>query len=166
MSKGYVYVLSNPAMPGLVKIGMTTGRPEARAAQLSTTGVPEPFVLEAKFCCPDCRFFEAYVHAAFDGCRVGSGKEFFRIEVGILVSKMIAMHASVISDWLDEFAPNYSIVESEAFVDPSTVYFIADELGEDPQLVALALSDIRAEEAKSCVLRMKKKTCPDRSYEH
>lgn len=41
---GIVYVLSNRAMPGLVKIGMTT-RPEldTRLKELYTTGVPVPF---------------------------------------------------------------------------------------------------------------------------
>ena len=44
---GIVYVLSNRAMPGLVKIGMTT-RPEldTRLKELYTTGVPVPFDVE------------------------------------------------------------------------------------------------------------------------
>jgi hypothetical protein len=39
-----VYVLTNEAMPGLVKIGLTTDSVEARLTQLSShTGVPLPF---------------------------------------------------------------------------------------------------------------------------
>jgi hypothetical protein len=39
-----VYVLTNEAMPGLVKIGRTTDGVEARISQLSVaTGVPLPF---------------------------------------------------------------------------------------------------------------------------
>ena len=34
-SCGWVYVLTNPAMPGLVKIGLTTRNPSARAAELT-----------------------------------------------------------------------------------------------------------------------------------
>ncbi len=51
---GIVYVLSNRAMPGLVKIGMTT-RPEldARLKELYTTGVPVPFDVEYD-CCDKC----------------------------------------------------------------------------------------------------------------
>lgn len=42
-----VYVLTNPAMPGLVKIGMTGGSvADERVAQLYTSGVPFPFKLE------------------------------------------------------------------------------------------------------------------------
>ena len=39
-----VYVLTNPAMPGLVKIGRTDqDDANTRIAQLYTTGVPVPF---------------------------------------------------------------------------------------------------------------------------
>ena len=40
----YVYVLTNPAMPGLVKIGRTdSSDPTTRVTQLYPTGVPVPF---------------------------------------------------------------------------------------------------------------------------
>ncbi len=39
-----IYVLTNEAMPGLVKIGLTAESLESRLAQLSSaTGVPLPF---------------------------------------------------------------------------------------------------------------------------
>ena len=39
-----VYVLTNPAMPGFVKIGMTDGIDiQARMSSLYSTGVPFPF---------------------------------------------------------------------------------------------------------------------------
>ena len=43
MSEGIVYVLTNPAMPGMVKIGKTGREVEARLNDLYTTGVPLPF---------------------------------------------------------------------------------------------------------------------------
>lgn len=46
MAKGFVYVLSNAGMPGLLKIGSSTKVPTARAAELNTTGVPSPFEVE------------------------------------------------------------------------------------------------------------------------
>ena len=45
---GYVYVLSNPSIPGIVKIGMTERDVPARALELSaSTGVPEPYDVDA-----------------------------------------------------------------------------------------------------------------------
>jgi hypothetical protein len=45
--QGFVYILSNKKMPGLVKIGCTTRPVVERTAELnSMTGVPAPFVLE------------------------------------------------------------------------------------------------------------------------
>jgi len=43
--KGLVYVLTNPAMLGLVKIGQTTNEIKSRMNELNTTGVPLPFEL-------------------------------------------------------------------------------------------------------------------------
>ena len=43
-NKGLVYVLTNSAMPGLVKIGMTTrDSVDTRMKELYSTGVPVPF---------------------------------------------------------------------------------------------------------------------------
>ena len=67
MSKGYVYVLSNEFMPGLLKIGMTTRSPEDRAKQIGdATGVPVPFKVEHSVLCPDCVSAEASVHDLLD----------------------------------------------------------------------------------------------------
>jgi hypothetical protein len=76
-----VYVLTNPAMPGLVKIGRTsTEDAVARIAQLYSTGVPFPFKLE--FACkvdnPD--EVEQALHRAFAPNRVNPKREFFSIE--------------------------------------------------------------------------------------
>ncbi len=52
MSKEYgiVYLLTNPVMPGLVKIGMTAQEDiDKRMKELYTTGVPVPF--ECQYAC-------------------------------------------------------------------------------------------------------------------
>jgi hypothetical protein len=47
---GYLYCLSNPSLPGMVKIGMTIHSPFQRAKQLSNTSIPTPYHVEfAKF---------------------------------------------------------------------------------------------------------------------
>jgi hypothetical protein len=74
---GYVYVLSNPAMPGLVKIGQTTRSMRSRVNELSlATGVPKPFVVEAYYLSDDPQADEARIHEALAYHRA-PGREFF-----------------------------------------------------------------------------------------
>lgn len=80
-SPGFVYVLSNPAMPGLVKIGSTELPDVAqRVSQLYTTGVPVSFTVEYAARLRDLRRVEAALHIAFHPNRVNPRREFFRIE--------------------------------------------------------------------------------------
>ena len=84
MDYGIVYLLTNPVMPGLVKIGMTAQDDiDKRMKELYTTGVPVPF--ECKFACKvkkgDCLKIEKALHKAFDPQRVNQNREFFRINV-------------------------------------------------------------------------------------
>ena len=84
MEYGIVYLLTNPVMPGLVKIGMTAQEDiDKRMKELYTTGVPVPF--ECQFACRvnknDCLKIERALHKAFDPQRVNANREFFRIQV-------------------------------------------------------------------------------------
>lgn len=80
-SSQIVYVLTNPAMPGLVKVGKTTQlEVEDRMKQLFSTGVPVPF--ECAFACQvkDATEVEKALHFAFGGSRINPNREFFQIE--------------------------------------------------------------------------------------
>ena len=81
MSKGFVYVLSNPSMPGLVKIGFTVKVPSERATELGTTGVPTPFDVEFYCLVEDPYMLEKKVHEALASMRQSSDREFFRASV-------------------------------------------------------------------------------------
>jgi hypothetical protein len=86
---GYVYVLSNPAMPGLVKIGFTEGQPSERAMELSRpTGVPAPFEVEAFFPTDTPLNDEYRIHSELAECRSGR-KEFFRVGVQAAITVCI-----------------------------------------------------------------------------
>ena len=79
---GYVYALSNPFFPGMLKIGATFRTPEIRARELSGTGTPEPFVVVAQLKCVDPFFTEREVHRHFAEVRTyGKRKEFFSLSV-------------------------------------------------------------------------------------
>jgi hypothetical protein len=76
-----VYVLTNPAMPGIVKIGKTTQlEVEERMKQLYSTGVPVPF--DCAFACQvkDATEVERALHLAFGTGRINPNREFFKIE--------------------------------------------------------------------------------------
>jgi hypothetical protein len=77
---GYVYVLTNPAMPGIVKLGCT-GKQDVtvRKDQLFTTGVPLPFSLEFACRVQNFKEVELALHTAFQPHRVSPNREFFEI---------------------------------------------------------------------------------------
>jgi len=78
---GIVYVLTNPAMPGLVKIGKTSrGSVDARLSELYTTGVPVPFECSFAGRIEDESKIERAFHTAFGPYRINSKREFFQIE--------------------------------------------------------------------------------------
>lgn len=79
--KGLVYLLTNPAMPGIVKIGLTTrGDMNQRLQELFTTGVPVPF--DCVFACEvdNCNEVERALHIAFGPQRIHPRREFFKLE--------------------------------------------------------------------------------------
>lgn len=76
---GVVYVLTNPAMPGLVKIGHTSQPVKDRMRSLNSTGVPYPYDCAAAWEFRDHVGVEKALHRAFADCRV-SEKEFFKMD--------------------------------------------------------------------------------------
>jgi len=79
---GIVYVLTNDAMPQMIKIGMTAREGvESRVAELSrATGVPLPFKVAVARSVHDARVVEKALHVAFGPDRVNPSREFFAIE--------------------------------------------------------------------------------------
>ena len=78
-----VYVLTNPAMPGIVKIGMTD-RPDVqrRMGELYSTGVPLPFdcVIAREIEDRDAVEIERALHTAFGPNRINLSREFFQVD--------------------------------------------------------------------------------------
>ena len=76
---GWIYVMSNPSMPEIYKVGMTTCSPEKRAQELySSSGVPTKFNVELAFYSSDPRKDEATVHRILAPYRVNESREFFK----------------------------------------------------------------------------------------
>jgi len=78
---GYIYILSNSAMSGLLKIGLTTRSVSDRVYELnSATGVPTAFTIETYFESRNPKADENAIHKQLAQNRV-PGREFFRITI-------------------------------------------------------------------------------------
>jgi hypothetical protein len=77
--RGWVYIITNKAMPGLVKVGFSTKDPALRAADLNHSGAPHPFEVAFDILVEEPRDVEQKVHDALRGKR--EGKEWFRCSV-------------------------------------------------------------------------------------
>lgn len=87
---GYIYVLDNKGMPGLLKIGYTCTSAFERAKQLSTTSVAYPFTVRylARVRKPDV--VEKKVHEKLKKHRVNDNREFFAIDVDAAIAAIEA----------------------------------------------------------------------------
>ena len=84
---GYVYILENDSMPGLIKIGRTSRDSVERARELSsTTGVPTPFKVAFELPSAEYEQLEGKIHNRLAGYRVTSNREFFKYPVNKAIS--------------------------------------------------------------------------------
>ena len=144
---GLVYVLSNPAMPGIVKIGMTTKAPLVRAEELHTTGVPTPFKVEFAIHVPDAVAVEKDCHTHFSRHRVSNDREFFRVEpcvVALFVVRRIELLDGFAIVSSDEDTSLAEIGLSMSRVSPRRMH---------PVEVAAALELLTEDELRTLALR-------------
>lgn len=125
--RGWVYVMSNEAMPGLVKVGFSTKDPNIRAGELGGTGVPYPHVVEYDALVNAPREVEQRIHQALEACRVDVstdtpvGKEWFRCSIHVAV---VTLRRLTEGTRITEFVRDTSITERE---DSATPYAKAAE---------------------------------------
>ncbi|MCS3685806.1 GIY-YIG nuclease family protein [Salinibacter ruber] len=78
-AKGSVYVLINPALSDVVKIGYTTRSAEVRARELSGTGVPGKWQVAHEISTGSPKQVEKTVHQKLSRQKVRDGGEFFQV---------------------------------------------------------------------------------------
>jgi hypothetical protein len=76
----YVYILTNEAMPGYIKIGLTENPVTERVVQLDNTSVALPFQCYYAARVEDNRKIERALHTAFGDFRVRPNREFFKMD--------------------------------------------------------------------------------------
>jgi hypothetical protein len=111
-----VYILTNEAMPGYIKIGRTSTSVEQRMRELDKTSTPLPFQCYYAARVADDQKLERTLHAAFGDHRVRSSREFFRLDPykARVIIELLA---------LEEVTPKGDIfedAESEAAVQKAT----------------------------------------------
>ena len=111
--EGTVYVLTNPAIPNMVKIGKTTRNVELRLADLYSTGVPLPFECEYAAKVKDVDKTEKAFHTAFEPSRVNPRREFFNINPEQAIAVLELMAIEDVTPAVQNEAKNIDI---EAFV--------------------------------------------------
>ena len=78
----FVYILSNPSIPGMYKIGYTANTVENRVIQINRgTGIPTPFNIEFRYKCYKGERIEREVHKFFKKYRVNNDREFFNVSL-------------------------------------------------------------------------------------
>lgn len=110
-----VYVLTNPSMPGLVKIGFTSADDaNSRIGQLYTTGVPVPF--ELRFACKveNGTEVERAMHIAFAPNRINPKREFFQIEADQAIAILKLLHTEDATKVVSEQPSDVDIQSIEA----------------------------------------------------
>src|SRR3989338_4913207 len=102
-----IYILTNEAMPGYVKIGKTSNNLEQRFRDLSSsTSVPLPFTVFYARKVNDANFVEHQLHDAFDNNRINPKREFFQIAPERVVSALKLAE-------IENITPNKDFVENK-----------------------------------------------------
>lgn len=82
----WLYVMSNPSMPGMFKIGYSNHSPEIRKTQLSrSTSVPTSFEIEYAYHCFNAERLEQELHKYFASSRVSYDREFFQENLDTII---------------------------------------------------------------------------------
>lgn len=100
MSRGKIYIMTNDAMPGYIKIGRTTSTLEQRMKELDTTGIPLPFRCHYAVEVDDHETKEKLIHDGFADHRVRQNREFFELapERAMAILKALGGHEVAINN--------------------------------------------------------------------
>jgi T5orf172 domain len=114
---GFVYLLTNVAMPGYVKIGLTRHDDiDVRLRQLYTTSLPHPFECLYAARVPDCGKLERVLHEVFQEKRANPKREFFTAnpDLARLIIDLVKIEDKVVTDAEQGISPDQrAAIETE-----------------------------------------------------
>ena len=107
-------------MPGLVKVGYTTGTIQKRMNQLNTTSTPSPFEVSALFYVNNAVQCEKEIHNKLNCYRENPKREFFKNSVPQLVSESIM----IIGNYIDSSILSKKNETKNFSPDDDDIYFM------------------------------------------
>src|SRR5215213_1011676 len=131
---GYIYVLINPSMNGLTKVGKTSRNPEDRVRELSkVTGIPTPFILAFDVYLDNCSQAEEYVHMVLEqrGYRVASNREFFDAPLNEVIKVVLEAQNIFSGNITSDEMSDYSDLDEDEDCFPNTLQIQAREYWKD-----------------------------------
>lgn len=86
IGKGFIYILSNPSMSNIYKVGLTTNSVRQRIQELNSTGVPKSFELVKKYEIREEKLLsvERLAHRKLKSNELHHGKEFFEGNINLI----------------------------------------------------------------------------------
>jgi hypothetical protein len=139
---GIVYIFTNEAMPGFVKIGLTQSNDvTARLAQLDTTAVPLPFQCYFAARVPDCKKLERTLHFVFGERRARLRREFFKVDPDLAkaIIELVATSIVTPSDKEQGITPTEKLAIAETKKRAENLTF--DQIGLKPGIVLTFAKD-------------------------
>lgn len=104
MAAGYVYILINHSMPGLLKIGRTARDSRARVRELSNTSLPTPYSVAFEVFSDACEDLEQRAHAQLEDFRVARNREFFRYPLDKAIELLLQLSSPPLEEYAEYMA--------------------------------------------------------------
>lgn len=144
MKPGFVYVLSNPSMPGLLKVGESRLGAQSRAKTLFSTSIPLPFEFVYERYCQDAPKVEAAAHKLLEEFRVRQDREFFRVDASVAINAIESAASApvLIEVGLDD--EGWDEEEMEEDGEPISLRDARESLGMTQQQLSIASGVVRA----------------------
>lgn len=112
LTAGSIYVLVNPSIPGLVKVGKTSRDVEDRIKELSSaTGVPSEFLLIYEQYFSNVDKAELIIHTILEnkGFRHASNREFFTMDPSEIIKIVNKTHEELNNSDKNEYSNNKNV---------------------------------------------------------
>lgn len=117
--RGWVYVITNKAMPGLVKVGYSTKDPVLRAKELVCTGSPHPYFVAFDALVEEPRDVEQAAHQRLAYHR--EGKEWFRCSVNDAINAIRLSTRAIFIEKASDSTADSSMNGDRTLVDTSSL---------------------------------------------